>query len=125
LESLPSRPGNAASDSPLGSTSHGHEYGSPPARPSSAATDPPPLVQPGAWRNWSDSESKLGSPSKWKQYAAAGAGAAGLSGVVATGSYLGLKDNNKNNTKRTFEAFEGRASAELVERALGDRDLDK
>jgi hypothetical protein len=30
-----------------------------------------------------------------------------------------------NHTKRAWEAFEGRANAELVERALGEYDLDK
>jgi hypothetical protein len=34
-------------------------------------------------------------------------------------------DTNNNNTRRTFEAFEGRVNAELVERALGVHDLYK
>jgi len=46
-----------------------------------------------------------------------------ISGAALLGTTL---DKNKlNNTKRTFVAFEGRANAELVERALGDHDLSK
>jgi hypothetical protein len=35
------------------------------------------------------------------------------------------RDDNNSSSKRTFKAFEERANAELVERALGDHDLDK
>jgi hypothetical protein len=85
---------------------------------------------PGLKSTWSiDSAPR---PAKGKTNAAATAAglvAAGLvgAGAAATGGYLlydfEFKDHNK--TKRTFEAFEGRAKAELVERALGDHDLDK
>jgi hypothetical protein len=34
-------------------------------------------------------------------------------------------DDDKSSSKRTFNAFEERADAEWVERALGDHDLDK
>ena len=50
--------------------------------------------------------------------------AAGLgigTGVAGVAGYNALN----NNTRRTFEAFEGRVNAELVERALGGHDLDK
>jgi len=47
----------------------------------------------------------------------------GVGGGVA--AYGAIHNQNQNQTRRTSEAFEGRANAELVERALGDHDLDK
>ena len=40
-------------------------------------------------------------------------------------AHIESEKSSQNNTKRTFEAFEGRANAEVLERALGDHDLDK
>ena len=44
---------------------------------------------------------------------------------IKLGDVLRAKYSSQNNTKRTSKAFEGRANAEFVERALGDHDLDK
>jgi len=60
-----------------------------------------------------------GKNRKFHLVAAAGLGLAGM------GTFLVEGVSSHNSTKRTSEAFEGRANAELVERALGDDDLDK
>ena len=53
-----------------------------------------------------------------------GGGLAILTGL-GIGGYTGYKFlEGHDDTRRTFEAFEGRVNAKLVERALGNRDLD-
>lgn len=55
--------------------------------------------------------------------------ASGLAGSILLGGdradAVEISKHNIALVKRTFEAFEGRANAELVERAFSDRDLDK
>jgi len=53
-----------------------------------------------------------------------------LGAFVAGGTFIPFvvktqQDHNKSSQNQTSEAFEGRANAELVGRALGDHDLDK
>jgi hypothetical protein len=52
----------------------------------------------------------------------AGTAAGALIGEI---EYKLSKSNQKNQTKRTSEAFEGPANADLMERAPGDHHLDK
>jgi len=52
-------------------------------------------------------------------------GTLGTLGVLSLGATAYTLFGHPDGTKRTFEAFEGRANAELVERALDDHDLDK
>jgi hypothetical protein len=78
--------------------------------------------------------------SKWNwnktvKYGAVAVGVgATVGGIVAVNHYTSnanyynvtdYKQSPNNVTKRTFEAFEGRANAELVKRALSDHDLYK
>ena len=49
----------------------------------------------------------------------------GLALSAALLSGLLIHHHNKRHSNRMFEASEGRATAELVERALGDLDLDE
>jgi len=51
--------------------------------------------------------------------------AVGGGGAAIATSIEHSGQSSQNQTKRTSEAFEGRANAELMERALGDHDLDK
>jgi hypothetical protein len=63
--------------------------------------------------------------SNW-QMGAAGAG--GVAAGVIAANYLNQENSglsSQNQTKRTSEALEGRFNAELIERDLGDHDLDK
>ena len=65
----------------------------------------------------------------WRNKRVLGGAAIGLFATAITGIVVTALTTNtnagQNNTMRTSEALEGRANAELMERALGDHDLDE
>ena len=64
--------------------------------------------------------------SKWIDAAKyAGVIVPGLAAIAGMEYYFFKPDESKNNTKRTFEAFEGRANAELVELPPDGHVIDK
>ena len=78
---------------------------------------PPYEPEPSSTLNRSSHASGYNGPDKKKVAAAL---LFGFGGAAAIAGGVASKYQN-----RTFEAFEGRANAELVERALGDHELDK
>jgi hypothetical protein len=74
-----------------------------------------------------DNEQPRGSPVIEPTSTHSGSGLCGLNSKCLVTRQDGRfsSDHNSSSSKRTFEAFEERANAELVERALGDHDLDK
>jgi len=92
--------------------------GAPPEGPRVGETYPPTPNSASPAKNSTSTIAKLAT------------GGAVLGLAVGGGELLhkaieGPGQSSQNQTKRTSEAFEGRANAELMEHALGDHDLDK